>query len=179
MIPELASAVHTVEVTIDAIRDIANSTLPNAENDATHSSTDFRNLTLDVGSFGDSPLGKELGRQHKGAHEVFVETIRGTIEDLQEFRQKLLDAMDNHESTDAAAQAMLLSISKKYDGHEYQSDHNYNQARTDQSDNLRTSSDPSTPAFDTTAPATSTEPAPPATPTDPVTPAPASGSTSY
>lgn len=177
MIPELASAVHTVEVTIDAIRDIANSTLPNAENDATHSSTDFRNLTLDVGAFGDSPLGEELGRQHRGAHEVFVETIRGTIKDLQDFRQKLLDAMDNHESTDAAAQAMLLSISKKYHGHEYQSDHNYNQARTDQSDNLRTSSGDTQPSttFDTPSPADGT----PADQSSTSSAYPASGSTQY
>ncbi len=50
-----------------------------------------------------------------------METINGTIKDLQDFRQKLLDAMDNHESTDDAAQDMLLSISKKYDGHTYHS----------------------------------------------------------
>src|SRR6476620_6112829 len=95
----LAASVHTVEVTIEAIRDIANSTLPKAETDAAHSGT--------------SPLGKELGHQHKGAHEVFVETIEGTIKDLQDFRQKLLDAMNNHENTDDAAQQLLLGISKK------------------------------------------------------------------
>src|SRR6476659_9593286 len=111
----LAASVHTVEVTIDAIRDIANSTLPKAETDASHSGTSFKNLSLDVAAFGASPLGKELGHQHKGAHEVFVETIDGTIKDLQDFRQKLLDAMNNHENTDDAAQQLLLGISKRYD----------------------------------------------------------------
>ena len=58
-------------MTIDAIRAIANSTLPKAETDASKSGTSFKNLTLDVGAFGSSPLGKELGHQHQGAHEVF------------------------------------------------------------------------------------------------------------
>jgi hypothetical protein len=144
MIPDmaLAAAAHDVEVTIDAIREIANSTLTKAETDASHSSSSFKNLTLDVSAFGASPLGKELGHQHQGAHEVFVETIEGTIKDLQDFRQKLLDAMKNHESTDDAAQQLLLSISKKYDGHTYHSSQSYDQARHDQAENLTTSTTP-------------------------------------
>ena len=138
MIPDmaLAAAAHDVEVTIDAIREIANSTLTKAETDASHSSSSFKNLTLDVSAFGASPLGKELGHQHQGAHEVFVETIDGTIKDLQDFRQKLLDAMKNHESTDDAAQQLLLSISKKYDGHTYHSSQSYDRALHDQAENL-------------------------------------------
>ena len=57
-----------------------------------------------------------------------METIEGTIKDLQDFRQKLLDAMKSHESTDDAAQQVLLGISKKYDGHEYHSSQQYDQA---------------------------------------------------
>ena len=136
MIPELAAAAHTVEVTIEAIRDIANSTLPDAETDATDSSTGFRNLSLPVSAFGDSPLGQELGHQHQGAHEVFAATIEGTIADLQDFRQKLLDAMKNHETTDEAAQDLLRGISQRYDGHQYQSTHRFDETRTHLADDL-------------------------------------------
>ena len=73
---------------------------------------------------------------------MFVETIDGTIKDLQDFRQKLLDAMKNHESTDDAAQQLLLSISKKYDGHTYHSSQSYDRALHDQAENLTTSTTP-------------------------------------
>ena len=78
-----------------------------------------------------------------------METIEGTIKDLQDFRQKLLDAMKNHESTDDAAQQLLLGISKKYDGHEYHSSQQYHQALSDQAENLTA-----------TAPAPASAPAP-------------------
>ncbi|QWZ07986.1 hypothetical protein KRR39_21960 [Nocardioides panacis] len=156
----LAAAAHDVEVTIDAIRQIANSTLTKAETDASHSSSSFKNLTLDVSAFGASPLGQELGHQHRGAHEVFVETIDGTIKDLQDFRQKLLDAMNNHESTDDAAQQLLLGISKKYDGHTFHSSRSYDQARHDQAENLTTSTTP----VDGVAPPAETETPAPADP---------------
>ncbi|CAN5612934.1 hypothetical protein BH10ACT10_BH10ACT10_29640 [soil metagenome] len=176
----LAAAAHDVEVTIDAIRDIANSTLPKAETDASHSSSSFKNLTLDVSAFGASPLGKELGHQHLGAHEVFVETIAGTIKDLQDFRQKLLDAMNNHESTDDAAQDMLLSISKKYDGHSYHSSKSYDRALHDQAENLTTSSsaDQATGTADVPPPTSEAAPAP-ATPAEPSTPADPPGGASF
>ena len=168
----LAAAAHDVEVTIDAIREIANSTLTKAETDASHSSTSFKNLTLDVSAFGASPLGKELGHQHLGAHEVFVETITGTIKDLQDFRQKLLDAMANHESTDDAAQDMLLSISKKYDGHTYHSSQSYDRALHDQAQNLTTSSASDQATRSTAVPPPTSDGAPtPATPAEPSTPA--------
>lgn len=139
MIPDIGATARTVEVTIDAIRRIANTTLPNAETDATNSTHSFRNLAVDAGAFGGHPLAKELAHQHTGAHEVFVETIDGVLKDLEEFAQKLRESMDGHENNDDAIAAMLLNVSKKYDGHRYHSDLANEQARTDQAHNLTTS----------------------------------------
>lgn len=141
VIPELAGtvkAIETIEVTISAVLEIANS-LSDAETDVNHASTSFKNLTLDVGAFGHSPLGKELGHQHQGAHEVFVETIQGVVADLRDFQQNLRDSMKSHEATDDSAEALLRGLAKKYDGHTYNADANYDQALHDQAANLTTS----------------------------------------
>ena len=159
MIPELAGtakAIETIEVTISAVLEIANS-LSDAETDVNHASTSFKNLTLDVGAFGHSPLGQELGHQHRGAHEVFVETIQGVVADLRDFQQNLRDSMKSHEATDDSAEALLLGLAKKYDGHTYNADANYDQGLHDQAENLTTSN------THTPAPA---EPATPASPSN-------------
>lgn len=158
MIPELAGtvkAIETIEVTISEVLAIASS-LSDAETDVDHASTSFKNLTLDVGAFGHSPLGKELGHQHQGAHEVFVETIQGVVADLRDFQQNLRDSMKSHEATDDSAEAMLLGLAKKYDGHTYSADANYDQALHDQAANLTTSNTHTPPPAE---PATTQSPA--------------------
>jgi hypothetical protein len=159
VIPELAGtvkAIETIEVTISEVLAIASS-LSDAEADVDQASTSFKNLTLDVAAFGHSPLGKELGHQHKGAHEVFVETIQGVVADLRDFQQNLRDSMKSHEATDDSAEALLLGLAKKYDGHTYAADSNYDQALHDQAANLTTSN------TNTPAPA---DPAPPPSPSN-------------
>ena len=93
-----------VEVTIDAIREIANSTLPAAEEDATHSSSSFKNLTLDVTAPSEATRWQGARPPAPGAHEVFVETINGMISDLQDFAEKLLDVDEQPREHDDAAQ---------------------------------------------------------------------------
>ena len=136
MIPDIGAAVHTVDVAIDKVTAIANAKLPGVESEVTQTSTDFRNLTLEQASFGEDPLALELAKQHQAAHEVFVETVQGVITDLQEFRQKLLDSMKAHENNDDSVHAALISLGKKYDGHTYHSDENWERARREQGDNL-------------------------------------------
>ena len=108
MIPDLAGTAAAVEITIDEIRRIANTTIPATEEDATKATQSFRDLAVDTAAFGGHPLAKELAHQHRGAHEVFVETINGVIRDLQEFADKLRESMDSHEQNDDAIAAMLL-----------------------------------------------------------------------
>lgn len=139
MIPDLAGTAAAVEITIDEIRRIANTTIPATEEDATKATQSFRDLAVDTGAFGGHPLAKELAHQHRGAHEVFVETINGVIRDLQDFADKLRQSMDSHEQNDDAVAAMLVTVSKKYDGHRFHSDLANEQARTDRADDLTTS----------------------------------------
>lgn len=136
MIPDIGLAVDRVEVAIDKVTAIANAKLPGVESEVTQTSTDFRNLTLEQASFGHDPFAQALARQHQAAHEVFVKTVQGVITDLQEFRQKLLDSMKAHENTDDSVHAALVSLGRKYDGHTYHSNENWERARREQGANL-------------------------------------------
>jgi len=135
----VGAAVGAVEVTIEKVTAIANAALPQAESEVTSSTTGFRNLSLSPGSFGDVPLAQELGQQHEAAHRVFVETVEGVLQDLQEFRQKLLDSMKSHANTDDAAHAALLALGRTYDGHQFHSDENWNRGRQEERERLETS----------------------------------------
>jgi hypothetical protein len=135
----VGAAIGAVEVTIEKVTAIAQTALPQAESEVTTSSTGFRNLSVSLGSFGDVPLAQELAQQHEAAHRVFVETVEGVLKDLQEFRQKLLDSMKSHSNTDDAAQAALLALGRKYDGHQFHSDENWNRSRQEQAESLETS----------------------------------------
>ena len=185
MIPDLAGTAAAVEITIDEIRRIANTTIPATEEDATKATQSFRDLAVDTGAFGGHPLAKELAHQHRGAHEVFVETINGVIRDLQDFADKLRESMNSHEQNDDAVAAMLVTVSKKYDGHRFHSDVANEQARADQADDLTTSHGGAgtSPAYDSgpgpavPPPATGTRPAQAPEPATDPAPPPAGGST--
>ena len=145
----LIAAVGQVEVTIDKIQRIANTTLPDAESDVTSKSHGFRDLTLSTDSFGEVPAARALGQQHQAAHQVFVETVQGVIADLQEFRQNLLDSMKAHESNDDAVHATLLALGNRYHDHTYHSDQNWMRGRREQGAHLQTQGQ-ATPAADDT-----------------------------
>ncbi len=183
MIPDLAGTAAAVEITIDEIRRIANTTIPATEEDATKATQSFRDLAVDTAAFGGHPLAKELAHQHRGAHEVFVETINGVIRDLQDFADKLRESMDSHEQNDDAIAAMLLTVSKKYDGHRFHSDLANEQARADRADDLTTSRGGAgtSPAYDSgpvpaAPPATGSRPAQAPEPATDTAPPPAGGS---
>jgi hypothetical protein len=153
----LVAAVGQVEVTIEKIQAIANSTLPDAETDVTTKSHGFRSLTLPPDAFGEVPIARALGAQHEAAHQVFVETVEGVIKDLQEFRQNLLDSMKAHENNDDAVHGILTALSSRYQGHHYHSDENWLRGRREQGTKLETDNDVTPSANDAGQDGTSTE----------------------
>lgn len=163
MIPDMGAAVGLIDVAIANVTAIANSTLPGAESEVTTTTTDFRNLTLPVSAFSEVPLAQQLGQQHQAAHQVFKLTVDGVIDDLVEFRQKLLDSMKSHQSTDDSAHAALSALGRRYHGHVYHSQENYVRALKEQGDRLGKPEDTAAPPTDDgAAPAPHGPEAPPA-----------------
>jgi hypothetical protein len=149
----MGTAVGAIDVAISRVTAIANSVLPSAESEVTTASTSFRNLTLPPASFSEVPLAQQLGEQHQAAHQVFRDTVEGVIDDLVEFRQKLLDSMKSHENNDDAVHAALASLGRRYDGHVYHSQENYERARQEQGDRLGRPTHPAPTAAADPAPA--------------------------
>jgi len=175
VIPDLAAAVHTldvtianvqaiksgqVEVSVDDIRQVANKPLPGAETEIERARSSFKNLTLDKGAFGHSPLGRELAHQHQAAHDVFRETIDGVLADLRDFRQNLVDCMNDVESTDESARSMLLALGTRYHGHTYNAEAKYDQGLHQHAGGLTTSNTDAQPQPAAATPDHATTPAP-------------------
>ncbi len=47
----------------------------------------FEDVQLDEAAFGASPSGAELGAEHRTAHAIIADTIRGVVTDLWGYRQ--------------------------------------------------------------------------------------------
>ncbi len=109
-----AAAAGTVEVTIERIQQIANTQVAAMAQAAAEHERSFRNLEVSEAAFGQVPAAQQLGHQHRAAQQVFVETIKGLLADLEEFRDALVASAKAHESTDDAAYAALSSLGSRY-----------------------------------------------------------------
>lgn len=123
--PGVAAAVGEVQVTIDRIEEIAKTTVARAEQEATTTSTGFRNLDVATAAFSDVPAAQTLATQHRAAHDVFVDTVKGVVEDLREFQRKLIASANAHRGNDDAVYATLVSLGTRYRGHRYHSQQNW------------------------------------------------------
>lgn len=149
MIPDLVGAANEITMVIHDVRDIAQTNIGRATATAHGSKQAFDGTPVAVSAFSDVPLGRELGVQHKAAHEVFAQTIAGVLADLEEFRAKLLACADSHETNDDMVRSALLSLGRSYRHHDYHATQNYNRGRRHQGNALDSSH-----AKDGTAPTT-------------------------
>jgi hypothetical protein len=60
----------------------------------------FSDVHLDEGAFGGCPSGAELGAEHRTAHAIIAETIRGVVTDLWRYR----DGVEQFETGMGAAE---------------------------------------------------------------------------
>lgn len=114
-----------IEMTIDAVRDIANRTMGALKQQAEGSSRAFGDVDLPPAAFGGWNQAIALGRHHRAAHEVFMKTLEGVLADLEEFAQNLRDTADSSERRDEEVQASLLAMSKGYRERIFRSQQNY------------------------------------------------------
>jgi hypothetical protein len=114
-----------IEMTIDAVREIANRTMETLKQQAQASARRFGDVELPPSAFGGWQQGVALGRHHQGAHDVFMKTIEGVVADLEEFAQKLRDTADSSEKRDQEVEAALLALGRGYRDRTFRSDRNY------------------------------------------------------
>ncbi len=114
-----------IEMTIEAVRAIANRTMGTMKSKAEQSSRTFGDVELPPSAFGGWTQAKALGRHHEGAHDVFMRTLAGVVADLETFQQNLRDTADSTERRDEEVEASLLALGKGYQHRTFESQRNY------------------------------------------------------
>lgn len=133
-----AEAAGAVEVTIDRIRQIANTQVATMAENTRSQEQAFRNLDVSASAFSEVPEARALAEQHRAAHQVFVETINGILTDLELFRDALVGSAQAHESTDDAAYAALTALGSRYTSPDaLHSEASYEGERAEQGEALR------------------------------------------
>jgi hypothetical protein len=103
---------YDIEMTIEAVRDIANRTVESMRTRAESTTRSFGDVQLPPAAFGGWAEARALGRHHQGAHEVFVSTLQGVVADLEAFAQNLRDSAASTEQRDEEVEALLVSIGR-------------------------------------------------------------------
>ena len=121
-------AAAQVTMVIDEVRRIANHTMQQLSTDAHDGKSSFADVDTALGQFGDVPKARALGAHHQAAHEIFVQTYQGIIEDLVAFRDNLLACAESHQANDEQVQAALLRLGRSYGHHDFSSDAQHQQS---------------------------------------------------
>lgn len=133
-----AEAAGAVEVTIERIQQIANTQVAAMAENARSQERAFRNLDVSASAFSEVPEARALAEQHRAAQQVFAETIKGILTDLEEFRDALVLSARAHESTDDAAYAAMTALGSRYTSTEALHAHEqYQGERAEQGEALR------------------------------------------
>lgn len=132
-------ATDEVTMVIDEVREIANRTMHALATDADQDRAAFAQAPTDPAMFGEAPLARALGRHHRAAHQVFVDTLQGVLEDLESFRDNLKACADTQEATDESVQAGLLALGRRYDHRAFASDRANEASRVRHSEALQAS----------------------------------------
>lgn len=114
-----------IEMTVEAVREIANRTMGALQQQAQSSTRRFGDVDLPVSAFGGWHQAQALGKHHRAAHEVFTRTLEGVLTDLEEFAQNLRDTADSSERRDEEVQASLVALGKGYRDRVFRSQRNY------------------------------------------------------
>lgn len=117
-----------IQMTIDAVREIANRTMGQMKGRAERSSRTFANMSLPASAFGGWSEAVELGRHHEAAQDVFLRTLEGVIADLETFEQNLRDTAESSERADEEVEAALLALGRGYQQRTFRSEQNYTES---------------------------------------------------
>lgn len=103
-------AARDLEITIEAIQDIATRTMSELEERAQAERRDLREAVISPGSFGSAPPGQAVAASAQAAHEVFTATVAGIVDVLRQYQQNLLAVVRTYTAVDEANAAGLASL---------------------------------------------------------------------
>lgn len=73
----------------------------------------FREMPSSRHMFGTTPEGQSLSGQVTAAHEVYLETVRGVVADLERFRGNLVDSIKKAKDADQGAEDAMRRLARR------------------------------------------------------------------
>ncbi|HET8604855.1 MAG TPA: hypothetical protein VFM09_13070 [Marmoricola sp.] len=113
---------QALQITIEAIEQIAKSTMAELQHTADSTTSGFRSHKLPAAAFSPVPKAQQLAEQQDAAHDVFVRTIEGVLADLRDFQANLLACAKAHAGTDDGVQGTLQALGERYRDHRFHAD---------------------------------------------------------
>ena len=104
-----------IELLIDEIVQIAKDMQGYVSEDADTAASAFQSAKINASAFADIPPGMEFFTQQQAAHQVFVETIKGVVADLQQFGETLQGNAENHRAVDESNADTLTAYEVQQD----------------------------------------------------------------
>lgn len=112
-----------IDMAIQDIMDIANTYVARLEDVADRQAGQpMRDLKVERSAYSQVPAAQRLGAQHEAAQEVFLATVEGVIQDLADFKQRLVDSAASMERQDQTAQEAFTALGRRYRDHTFASD---------------------------------------------------------
>jgi len=106
---DAGAAVGAVDVVLEDLQQLS-STIDGYRSDLHGQVRSFAGFTPPAGMFGHNAAGRGLAAVHGEAHAVFSATVAGIVQDLAEFRQRLLADKANYEHHDETAEQAIRAI---------------------------------------------------------------------
>jgi hypothetical protein len=109
---QLADTMRSVEVTLENLRDLANTAMPKLVDETAERRTRFAQASASTGgtTFGDTPPGRALAQMHQGAYDVFEASVRGIERDLETLMANLKATIRQYENSDDGVRLALSQL---------------------------------------------------------------------
>ncbi|MBC7630362.1 hypothetical protein [Aeromicrobium sp.] len=137
-----------IQVAIEAIEEIKNRGLTDAENLATSATSEFRHNRTPLHAFSSFPMAAEVAQQQDAAYQVYVSTIDGVLADLRTFQANLGGNVNSWKTVDEDTQARLIKFASNFGDTSLQSVTANEQARETYAEKLGVPADQGTSTVD-------------------------------
>lgn len=132
---DATSTADKIEMSITEILAIARK-MDGVKDTADTKHKNFKNVSIPEGALGPTEQGAGFLRQHKGAHQTYVETIGGLISDLQLFADNLRKSANGMNEADTASSDGLKRVQQALPT--WQTRQVYDESRGKYAEDLRT-----------------------------------------
>lgn len=106
----VTAAAQEIQLTIDAIKDIANRVMAELHENAAERGQAMSSVQIRPGSFGETDIAQKVGNTAAAAHEVFQGTVRGIVTVLEQYQQNLIATVNTYTAADDANAADISRL---------------------------------------------------------------------